>query len=128
MKQALNHGEELYVIVARNNTVEKVKGQKPNFSERNRLKTVNNLDYVHKAILGHKSDKYALIQKFAPDVICLGYDQFTFTELLQSKIIQMNLNCNIVRIPPYRPTEFKSSILKTKYTPDQLPQYLTTQD
>lgn len=128
MKQALKHGDQLYVVIARNNTVHKVKGHTPSFNERARLKTVSKLEFVHKAILGHKANKYDIIKKITPDVICLGYDQFTFTELLQSKIIEMNLNCQIVRMDPYRQNEFKSSIIKQKYTTKTLPKHLTIQN
>ena len=51
LKQAGKYGK-LYVIVARDSTVKKVKGKYPLNNEKKRLKVIQDLDYVDKAYLG----------------------------------------------------------------------------
>jgi glycerol-3-phosphate cytidylyltransferase-like family protein len=51
------------------------------------------------------------LEIYSPKVICLGYDQSGF-EKIQNYIIENNLNIEIIRIKPYKPEVYKSSILK----------------
>ncbi len=103
-EQARKYGDNLIVVVARDKTVEKVKGRKPLSNEKKRLKTIRK--YVDKAVLGYIRDKYKIIKLFKPDVICLGYDQkASLKDLKQFKI-------PIKRLRSYKPHEYKSSKLR----------------
>lgn len=124
-QEAKKHGDQIIVIVGRDNTVTKVKGNEPTFNERSRLKTIKKLEYIDKAVLGHKTNRHYVIEKYRPDVICLGYDQYTFTELLQKKLIELKLDCKIVRLSAYQPNKFKSSLIKLNYSQESIPQHLT---
>jgi glycerol-3-phosphate cytidylyltransferase-like family protein len=67
---------------------------------------------AEKVVLGEHGDKYNVLRKYKPDVIALGYDQFTFTFRLEKFLIDHKMNTKIVRMNPYRPTVFKTSLLR----------------
>ncbi|MBU0981085.1 FAD synthase [Patescibacteria group bacterium] len=112
LSQASKLGDSLMVIVARDDTVKKVKNEKPTQSERKRLREVAACKYVDKAMLGSLDDKYRVIKKYRPDVIALGYDQFVFTYKLRPFLIKEKIDAQIIRLEAFRPSAFKSSILK----------------
>lgn len=114
LKQAKKYGEYLIVVVARDNTVKKVKGTQPKNSEKERLDNVRECRYVDKAILGDKKDKYKIIRKLRPDIIALGYDQFVFTYKLNKMIIEESMNTKIIRLDSYKPEIYKSTIIRTQ--------------
>ncbi len=107
-------GDHLTVVIARDSTVHEVKGKAPLFGEDVRLAAVASAPGVDCAVLGHPVDKYQVIRDVNPDVICLGYDQQVFVDKLESMLKVSGLSSMIVRIPSYKPEEFKSSIIKAK--------------
>jgi len=111
LKQAHEHGENLVVIVGRDETVKKIKGKYPRNSEDKRLKVVKELDFINKVRLGELGDPYGVIREEKPNIICLGYDQRSFTKDLKNKIKEFELNTNIVRLEAYKPEKYKSSLL-----------------
>lgn len=113
-REARKHGDYLIVVLAKDETVEKVKGRLPQKSEKQRLKEVSEISEVDKAVLGELDDKYKVIKKFKPDVIVLGYDQFVFTYKIPKILIDLNLNTQIIRVESFKPEIFKSSIIKDK--------------
>jgi len=115
LKNAKALGDYLIVVIARDNTVHKIKGAHPVQNERERQKTVKKSPYVDKVILGEKSDKYKVIKKNKPDIIALGYDQIVFTYKLKKLIIDENLNTEIVKLKPYNHKIYKSSLIKARY-------------
>ena len=103
-QQAKQHGDYLITVVARDKTVEKVKGKAPKYNEKERLKNIK--PYVDKAVLGYINNKYKIIEKYQPGMICLGYDQKFFLEgLKQFKI-------PIKKLKSYYPSKYKSSKLR----------------
>ena len=68
-KQAKKYGDYLIVSIARDQSVEKLKGNKTLYNENQRLDQVKKLEIVDKAILGMKRDKYKNIEKYDPDII-----------------------------------------------------------
>lgn len=115
LKQAKALGDSLIVIVAKDDTVRKVKNQKPSFNERKRLRDVLACEHVDKAVLGSLDDKYKVIKKYKPNIIALGYDQFVFTYGLEKLIIEEKLDTKIIRLKPYKPQAFKSSLIKNAH-------------
>jgi FAD synthetase len=112
LKQARERGNYLIVVIARDKTVLKVKGKLPRNNEKTRLLTVINNGLADEVILGSLADKYKIIKKYQPDIICLGYDQQVFTEKLKEKLKEYNLKTKIIRLKPYYPTKYKSSKIK----------------
>lgn len=111
-KEAKKHGDYLTVVVARNDTIKKVKGQEPKYDENDRLEHVKALGIVDSVMLGYHDNKYNIIKKLMPDVICLGYDQKSFTEHLEEELKKIGVNAKVVRLNPYKEHKYKSSKLK----------------
>lgn len=112
IQQASRFGDRLLVIVARDETVKDVKGNLPRNSQDKRLEQVKTIDKVDEALLGATKDMYEHIRKYKPAVICLGYDQNSFSRDLPEKLISFGLKSKIIRLPPYKPHKYKSSKLK----------------
>lgn len=128
-KQACQYGDRLIVVVARDETVKKIKGKLPENNEKKRLEKVQRSELVDKAVLGrplqnintcevikkeneHKG-QYEIIREYNPDVICLGYDQKFFTEKLQENLSEFGLDkTEIVRLKSFNSEKYKSSKLK----------------
>ena len=104
LKQAKKQGEKLVVIVARDINVKQLKGQLPRQREGDRIEAIKKLDIVDQALLGQKRDKYNIIKKINPDVICLGYDQ----TVEMSKLKQV-FKGEIKRLKSHFPERYKSS-------------------
>jgi len=112
LNQAKALGEELIVIIARDETVKNVKGKYPQNDEKTRLKAVKNSGIPTQTVLGNHTNKHQVIEKFRPDIIALGYDQMVFTQTLESTLIKLGLNTEIVRLTPYLPEIYKTSLIK----------------
>ena len=92
-------GAKLFVVVARDRTVEKTKGRKPIIPEKQRCELINALKVVDKALLGYeKLDILEIINKIKPSVIALGYDQKTMEKKVQEYIKNKGIKIKIVRI------------------------------
>lgn len=111
-RQARHHGEELIVVVARDQTVKAVKGRLPHFREEKRRAAVEHEKLVDKAVLGSPDDKYAIIAELKPDIICLGYDQRTFVDQLPEELRKRGVTAEVVMLRPFKPEQYKSSKIK----------------
>ncbi|MEK7167070.1 MAG: adenylyltransferase/cytidyltransferase family protein [Patescibacteria group bacterium] len=114
LQQAKKYGDYLIVIIARDATVKQVKLNLPDKNEKQRQQIVIKSQLANKVVLGNLKDKYAVIKKFKPDIICLGYDQKYFVNQLQDKIKKLKLNTKIIRLRSYKPYKYKTSIIKNK--------------
>jgi FAD synthetase len=112
LKQAKELSEYLIVIVAKDKTVKEFKQQKTKNREKERMRVVMNSKLANKVILGNLKNKYAVIEKFRPEVIALGYDQKVDMTELKNKLKEISLKSKIVRLKSYRPEVYKSSKLK----------------
>lgn len=110
--QARELGDEIIAVIARDKTVKVIKGFLPDHDEKIRLKNLEETAWANKVILGKEKDKTIVIRDYRPDVIALGYDQFAFTYRLEKLLMDMKLDAEIVRLKPYRPDMYKSSIIK----------------
>ncbi|MEI7621813.1 MAG: adenylyltransferase/cytidyltransferase family protein [Candidatus Moraniibacteriota bacterium] len=113
LKQAKRHGEFLRVVVARDVTVARVKGHLPRYSEQERAAIVKASRLADEVVLGSLNDRYGVVRDFAPEVICLGYDQKQSLAELRRKLAETGLErTKIVRLVAYQPETFKSSLFK----------------
>jgi FAD synthetase len=112
LAEAKKHGDELIVVLGREQTIHKLKGKKPKYSEKERKQHLEITGIPDKVVLGKLTDKYKIIESVKPDVICLGYDQDSFTKELNNELKKRNLNPKIIRLKPYKEHIFKSSKLK----------------
>ena len=104
LKQAKKHGDYLIVIVARDRNVLKIKKRDPKENEKERLKNIKKIDEVDKALLGEIKNKYNIVKKLKPDILCLGYDQRVNEDELRGAF-----KGKILRMRPYREDVYKSS-------------------
>lgn len=112
LKQAKKYGA-VFVIIARDQTVEKLKGKKPSQKERTRQITIKKICSVKKVFLGSLNEPYKIIKEIKPAIICLGYDQKFFIKDLPKKIKEFGLQTKIIRLKPYKPNLYKSSKIKS---------------
>lgn len=110
--QAKELGDEIIAIIARDKTVKTIKGHLPDHNEKERLKNLQSTGWADKIILGDAKDKTKPIKIYRPDIIALGYDQFAFTYNLDKLLIDQKLDTKIIRLNPYEPNMYKSSIIK----------------
>jgi len=112
LKEAKKHGDFLIVVVARDLTVKTIKGSFPDNTEQKRLSDVKKLGIADKILLGNIEDKYKVIEEIRPDVICLGYDQNSFTQNLDVELLKRKVQARTIRLPPYKHERYKSSKIK----------------
>lgn len=110
LKKAKQYGSILGIVVARDKTVKKIKGKLPRNNELKRKAVIQNLDYVNKIFLGGLKDKYLVIEKFKPDIICLGYDQNVKISDLNKILKEKGLKIKIIKFRKgFKPDLYKSS-------------------
>jgi len=114
LESAKKLGDKLIVVIARDDTIRKIKKHQPKFSEKERVKHVRQTLIPNKIILGMKGDKLKVIEKINPDIIAIGYDQNSFNINLKHKLKQRGLNPKIIKLKAYKTHKYKSSKLKKK--------------
>ncbi|MFA6710677.1 MAG: adenylyltransferase/cytidyltransferase family protein [Candidatus Methanomethylophilaceae archaeon] len=109
LEQAKAMGDELYVVVACDDTV-RMKKHEPITPESMRLRIVNALKPVDRAVLGKSGgDLFSILKDVEPDIIVLGYDQ-GFDE----KDLQKNLDDRGFHIEVVRATECGDDLTATR--------------
>lgn len=113
LRAACALGGKLFVAVARNRNVRRLKKRRPEDSERVRLRNVGRAPAVFRALLGDKKDgDYAVVRKVKPDIICVGYDQKSLSSDIKRKMKNGVIpKIPIVRIRAYRPKILHTSLL-----------------
>ncbi|MFH1894778.1 MAG: adenylyltransferase/cytidyltransferase family protein [Patescibacteria group bacterium] len=109
--QASKKGDYLIVVVARDTTVWKIKNCRPQKNERQRFLEIKKSKLADRVLLGGKGNPYKIIERLAPDVIFLGYDQKVFTEDLSVELRKMNLKTKIYRGKSYYPRKYHSRLV-----------------
>jgi FAD synthetase len=111
LRQAKRLGEVLTVIVARDETVKRIKGFLPTHSEQLRKRNVEETGIPELVILGNlDSDLFQIIHEIKPDIIALGYDQ----RVSEEEIAKRFPFCTIVRLISFEPDQYKSSFYRQK--------------
>lgn len=103
LTEAKSYGDHLITVISRDKNLQK----KVVHSETQRLKQIQKLNIADKVVLGSLTNKLDVIQKYNPDIICLGYDQIANISELK-KIT----DAQIIRCKSFKPHVFKSKILK----------------
>lgn len=100
LEAAKKHGDELIVVIARDETVLKQK-HNPINPEEVRRQIVASLKPVDAAVLGHHGDIYRVVTELKPDIIALGFDQ-TFKEAdVEKKCREHGVEVKVVRLPQF---------------------------
>jgi len=109
-KKAGGENAKLVVIIAKDKTVEKLKGSRPIIPEDQRRALVESLKMVDEAILGYENmDMLRVIEKVKPDIIALGYDEEKIEKNLKRLIAEKGLNIKVVRIGKFEEKGIVSS-------------------
>jgi cytidyltransferase-like protein len=108
LEQAAALGEELVVVVARDENVRRLKGRLPDHGEEERRARVQALGIAAQVRLGHPgTDFLKIVAEIAPQIIALGYDQRPPPGLREA-FPQVQL----VVLRPFHPEKFKSSLFR----------------
>lgn len=115
IKQAAHYGR-VTAVVARDVTVRKLKKKKPHDTERRRVARLAHYPLVAHARLGNRdlSKRYQVLTEVRPDIICLGYDQTHFIKGLSEQLKALGLRTKIIRLKPFQPHRYKTSIVGAK--------------
>lgn len=109
-KEAGGPGAKLLVVVARDTTVEMLKGARPIIPEKQRKLLVEKLKPVDMAVLGsEKFDMAGILERYKPDIVAVGYDQGLIEAEVRRIISERNLPIQVVRIGRFGPRGLNSS-------------------
>ncbi len=109
-KKAGGENAELIVIVARDSTVEKMKGKKPVMTEDQRRSLVEALKVVDEAILGYEEmDVSKVLEKIRPYIVAVGHDQNAMEKAVRKAVTEKGLKIQIVKIGKFGKEELNSS-------------------
>ena len=111
--EAAKQGNELIVVVARDEIVRLLKEKNPMHNEVERLRSLGDIPEVSRAVLGDlETGSYEVLKKHQPDVICLGYDQQALAEDLKKRIATGEIPAiRLVRLKPHEPERWHTSLL-----------------
>lgn len=105
---------ELVVVIALDKTIEKERGAPPVFPAEQRRRIVEALGVVDKAVIGYDTDDHTkIVVDLKPDVIALGYDQYTDEERLGEVLHKRGINTEIIRLN-HRPADGLCSSTKIR--------------
>ncbi len=109
-KKAGGKDARLVVIVARDKTVERLKGNKPVIPEDQRRAVVEALKPVDEALLGFENMSIIdVVLQLKPDIIAVGYDQNYIEEEVKRIGIMQSLDFEIIHIGRFGPSDLNSS-------------------
>ena len=105
-------GVHLAVVIARDDTVQRVKGRAAHHTQRERREMVRALRIVDEAFVGYRDDFLRSVRRVRPDLIVLGYDQsFAWEEVLRAA----RITAPVVRCSQYRGHRLKSSMMRADF-------------
>ncbi|UCD44788.1 MAG: FAD synthase [Candidatus Bathyarchaeota archaeon] len=100
----------LVVIVARDETVRKLKGRMPVIPEDQRRAVVEALKMVDEALLGYEAlDMASVIEAIKPDIIAVGHDQDDIEEMARKVVLLKSLDTRVVKMGKFGQSDLDSS-------------------
>ena len=107
-------GDVLVVVVATDNTSEKMKKRKPLHSQEQRQELVNSLSMVDLCLVGQEADIFKTVNLVRPQIIALGYDQVHQEKFITDGCKRINLDAKVARLQSPTP-EISSSKIEKEY-------------
>ena len=107
-------GDVLVVVVATDNTSEKMKRRKPLHSQEQRQELVNSLSMVDLCLIGQEADIFKTVNRVRPQIIALGYDQVHQEKFITDGCMRINLDAKVARLQSLTP-EISSSKIEKEY-------------
>lgn len=114
LSEAKKYGRQLITIIARDKTIEHIKGKIPHYDEQTRKKHLETSWFSDRVELWDLENPFIWLEKYKPKVIMLGYDQRgIFVEKLPEKLQEFWLSDTIIlRSESLKPEIYKSSKLR----------------
>ena len=104
LTEAKKLGDELVVVVARDQTARRLKHE-PYVPEHMRREMVAALKPVDRAVLGSTTDIYETVVREKPAIIALGYNQVWDEKEVERECARRGVPVKVVRIGPLRHNE-----------------------
>jgi len=102
-------GVHVSVVVARDDSVRRIKHRAPHHSQRERCELIAALKPVDEAFVGAPNDFIASVRRVNPDLIVLGYDQkASWEDALRAN----GIHARVLRGPAYKDRRLKTSMLR----------------
>jgi len=105
-------GDVLVVVVATDNTSEKMKKRKPLHTQEQRQELVNSLSTVDLCLVGQEDDIFKTVNLVKPQIIALGYDQVHQEKFITDGCKRINLDAKVARLQSPIPESSSSKIQK----------------
>jgi FAD synthetase len=102
-------GVHVSVVIARDESVRRIKGTPAQHSEQERRRLVAAMRDVDVAFLGFPNNFVRSVRRVDPDLVVLGYDQRGDWERI---LAEAGIEAKVVRCPAYEPDRLKSSVLR----------------
>ena len=110
-------GDVLVVVVATDNTSEKMKKRKPLHTQEQRQELVNSLSMVDLCLVGQEDDIFKTVNRVRPQIIALGYDQVHQEKFITDGCEKIKLDAKVARLQSPIP-ESSSSKIEKEYGKD----------
>jgi glycerol-3-phosphate cytidylyltransferase/FAD synthetase len=110
-------GDVLVVVVATDNTSEKMKKRKPLHTQEQRQELVNSLSMVDLCLVGQEEDIFKTVDRVRPQIIALGYDQVHQEKFITDGCKKIKLDAKVARLQSPIP-ESSSSKIEKEYGED----------
>jgi len=107
-------GNALIVVIATDQTAQKMKQRFPLHNMELRRDLVHSLAMVDYAVIGHEGDIFKTVALVKPDIIALGYDQIHQEKFITDGCKKINVNASIARLQSPIP-DIKSSKIESEY-------------
>lgn len=107
-------GDVLVVVVATDNTAQKMKKRTPLHKQDQRRDLVKSLSMVDLCVIGHEDDIFKTVDLIRPEIIALGYDQVHQEKFITDGCKKINLNVKVARLQSPVP-EISSSEIEKEY-------------
>jgi len=105
-------GDVLVVVVATDNTSEKMKKRKPLHTQEQRQELVNSLSMVDLCLVGQEDDIFKTVNRVRPQIIALGYDQIHQEKFITDGCKKIKLEAKVARLQSPIPESSSSKIEK----------------
>ncbi len=105
-------GDVLVVVVATDNTSEKMKKKRPLHTQEQRQELVNSLSRVDLCLVGQEDDIFKTVDSVRPQIIALGYDQIHQEKFIIDGCKKIDLEAKVARLQSPIPESSSSKIEK----------------
>lgn len=115
LNQAAECGDHLIVVVTPDSVVQLLKKRTPRDNQTQRMRTIKTAIDCEVVLGDTELGTYAVVRKYHPDIICLGYDQQALGSDLKQRMTAGSLpTISLVVLKSYKPELYHTSLLLKK--------------